>query len=141
MQENPEGSDAPLSHRTSSSSLDGEEALMAFQVTLIRNEGNAHITSATPVPAEGRQCQNSHVSGLGTSGFALSFCFHLQKPKALVTHGREHRAIFLLGQHTGLYQTPVSELAWGVSPGYQRRQAILHQNNTNKQTPSLSGAL
>lgn len=141
MPENPKGSAAPLSHRVSSSSLNGEGAPMTFQGTLIGNEGNAHITSAMPVAAEGRQCQNSHVSGLGTSGFALSFCFHLQKPKALVTHGGEHRAIFLLGQCTGLHQTSVSELAWGVSPGYQRRQAILHQNNTNKQTPSFSGAL
>lgn len=84
---------------------------MAFQVTLIRQ---CPLTPALPGPA----VPLLTLLWAGHGDFTLSLGFHLQKPKALVTHGREHRAIFLLGQHTGLHQTPVSELAQGVSPGY-----------------------
>lgn len=47
----------------------------------------------------------------------------------------------MLGQLTGLHQTPVPELAQGVSPGSQKQRAILHLNTPNKQTPPFCGAL
>lgn len=112
----------------------GEGAPSALQVALVM-QCSHHTSSAVPAVPQ------LTLPRAGRCDFALSLCFHLQKPKVLVTHGREHRAIFLLGQRTGLHQTLLSELAWGVSSGYRKQRAILHLNTPNKQTPPFCGVL